>query len=971
MKRSDHLRARTTARSAGILALITLALSATAAPARTATSSADQPVGNLPAHVAPLTDSLPRDSAVAMGTLPNGLRYYVRSNRTPAGRAELRLVVNAGSLVEDEDQRGLAHFMEHMAFNGTRNFEGHELINFLQSVGMSFGADLNAYTSYDETVYMLTVPTDSGDALGQGVQILEDWAHGITIDSAEVVAERGVVLEEWRARGFSDKRSNEMRQRMDSVIYNGSLYAYRSPIGDPERLKTANRAEILRFYEDWYRPDMMAVVAVGDFDRDSMVAEIRRHFAGIEQPASPRPHPRPTIPDNAETMVNVVPLRGAGTIIRMMMKEPAREQGTVAAFRAALIDRFYLSMLNRRFQEVVRRPDSPFLSAGGSKGQMAEGRVQTYELQVVGRRASVRSGFAAMLAEVERVAQHGFTAAEVERETAALMREMESAAAASATIESAAYAQGYVAHRLTPGTQLLSHQQSLALVSRLLPTITAAELAAPAVRWRDQRNRVITGQIPGVTRGVTAEALLAVADSVAGLTLEPYEGSVKVRPLIASAPVAGSIVGERTIDGLDVTEWTLSNGARVLLKPTPFHADQVVVRGYSAGGLSLVDDDSYVSALSAASVVRASGLGDLSADEVADALRTKVIRRYGASIGANSEEVMVDGSPRDLEGMFELLYLQVTAPRVDTAAFEKWKDAARPQYARGNAGLNDFLERYMTLQHPRLRPTTYAMVDSVELDVAFDFYRERFQNAADFTYVVVGAFTPEQVRPLVERYVASLPSKGTHEEARDLQIRPPRGVLEETVNVSSEAKAMTYVNFSGPLDFSLESQSQLSALAGVLTIRLRERLREELGGTYGVSVGPSAQRAPYGQYSIAIQFGSAPERAEELGEALFQVLDSLKANGPTELELREVIEMERRQRQRAMQANDYWLATLVEAQERQLPIADLVSMAATERAVTAAAVQAAARLYLDERNYVHLTFMPRTDQGFDYGRDTP
>lgn len=926
------------------------------------------PVADTPPRLA--ADSLPADTALAVGVLPNGLRYYVRSNHTPAKRAELRLVVHAGSVLEDADQRGLAHFMEHMAFNGTAHFKAHELINYLQSVGMEFGADLNAYTSYDETVYMLTVPTDSAATLAQGVQILEDWAHLVTIDSSEVVAERGVVLEEWRQRGYSNKRANELRAEQDSVYYNGAPYATRLPIGDPQRIKTALRPEIARFYHDWYRPDLMAVVAVGDFDRDQMVATIRRHFGGIANPSPERPRPTIEIPHNDSTAVKVIPLEGAGTTIRMTLKNPPHPRTGVAGYREELVERLYVNLLNHRLHELAREPKPPFLGATVGTGEMAEGRVPVQELTVYGRRAEVRAGLAALLGEVERVAQHGFTDGEIAREKTTLVRELESDSASAATIESATYARAYVGDYLIPGTDRMDATAAVGVARRLLGEITPAEIAAPSRRWRDARDRLITGEIPGLARAVDRAALLAVCDSIAATRLAPYADTEKVRSLIATAPTPGRIVSERTYPSAGVTQWTLSNGARVLLKRTPYSAGQMEIRGSAPGGLSLADDSVFVSARMAASLVRAGGMGNLSADELAEALRDKDVRRFGPSIDDDEESIVAAGAARDAATLFELLHLEVTAPRVDSATFARWKVSARGQIAAGaGGGLSAFLRRYMALQHPRTRPMTYDMVDSVDMDAALAFYRARMENAANFTFAIVGDFEPRQVRGLVERYLASLPSTGGRERARDLEIRTPRGVLEESFNVASEAKTLTYVNFSGPFSYSREGVYQLTMLASVLQQRLRERLREDLGGTYGVGVTPMAIAEPYSHYQLAIQFASAPERAKELGDALFAVFDTLKANGPTAAELQEVKEMGRRAAERERQSNEFWLAALLRYDHNGWPLDEIGSVDALNAKVTAASVQATARRVLDDHNYVRLTFRPKTDLDFDYGTD--
>ncbi|HEX6535316.1 MAG TPA: insulinase family protein [Gemmatimonadaceae bacterium] len=912
--------------------------------------------------LSPMAEELPADTAVATGVLPNGLRYYVRRNAKPEQRAELRLVVNAGSVLEDEDQRGLAHFLEHMAFNGTEHFEKNEIVDYLRSVGMRFGSDLNAGTSYDETVYKLTVPTDTARILSTGLEILDDWAHAITLDPKEIEAERGVVLEEWRARRGAGAR---ILERHDSVLFHGSPYAERLPIGLPERIETAERAEIARFYHDWYRPDLMAVVAVGDFDRDSVVAAIRERFGAIPAARHPRPRPSHPLPDTPEPVVSIVTdPEATGSSVQVLYKLPPRtDAGTVAAYRRSLVEQLFHLMLKERFNEIAQRADPPFLGAGSATGTVVRATT-AHSFTASVPENGIERGLTALLTELERVAQHGFTPAELERARTSVLRGLESRYASRDAITSASYAQSYVSNYLT-GTPIPGIAASLELARRVLPGIGLADVNAIAPVWRSTRNRVVLATLPkkaGV-RVPTREGLLAIFDSVQAMRLEPYQEKVTDAPLVAVLPKPGAVVKDTTIAEVGVREWTLANGARVLLKPTDFNADQVAIHGYSPGGTSLAPDSMYLNARFATSMLSVGGLAGFTRADLQKRLAGKVVS-VGAAIDGAGEGINASGSPRNLETIFQLLYLQFTAPRVDTAAIAAYETTLRSNLANRSASPNaqfaDTIVAVMTQHHPKAAPITLAMIDSLDAGKALSFFHDRFADASDFTFVIVGAFDADSIRPLVERYIGGLPSTERHETARDLGIRPPTGVVHRTVLAGSEPKSSTQLYFTGSAPVTPEREYVLDAMGQVLQRRLTERLREQMGGTYSPSVRTALTTRPVARYEISIGFGSAPERVGELTNAVLAVIHDLQRTGPTERELHDVAEAQERARQTGLRQNGYWLSMLSTYDREGWPLA---SIARAEPpggggSLTADAIRDAARDYLSAKNYVEISLAP-------------
>ena len=915
------------------------------------------------------TDSLLVDPALVIGTLPNGLRYYIRANRTPAQRALLRLVVNAGSLQEDDDQQGFAHFLEHMAFNGTTHFPQQQLIDFVERSGMRFGPDLNAYTNFDETVYMLTVPTEPA-LLTQGLQVLEDWASGgITIDSQEVVAERGVVVGEWRSR-LPDTTSQKVQKHIFSTLLGAdSRYLERYPIGKPKLLQSAEPAPIRRFYEDWYRPDLMAVVAVGDFDPKQMEREIRQRFGAIPAAAAPKQRVHTTVAARAEPLVTVYKANVPPSI-NVVWRKPPRPVGTAgteAAVRAELVEQILLRQVQQRLLRLREATPRPFLRANVGETQLVR-EAGGWLAQIVAMPDSLEHALAVVLTELERVAQHGIPEAALARQKSVLLRRLESAAASASAQPSASFASAYAQHYLTGEGSLRSAEQELALARELLPAITPEVVAEAGRVWRETEERTVMVMFPQFAhaRPPSRESILALIDSVAHQVL-PVEAGPKAAapggPLLTELPTPGRITSERQHKAAGITEWTLSNGARVLLKPTPFNADELFIRARSPGGFSLLPDSLFFSPgrLVAKIMTEAAGVGEYDRTTLEQQLAGTALSELRVSINYTEEEIALEGSPKELETLFQLLYLQFTAPMLDTAALAGWK-------AYGRDGLQqwseDQLARLFARGNPRLAPLSSALIERANIQQAMAVYRDRFGNAGDFTFTVVGAFTPEELRPLVARYVASLPADQAAgpEVPKDPEIRPWNNIVRQTHRLIEQPRATSMMIFDGlfpssPENYLVERQ-RLAVLADVLSVRLRTRLREELGGTYGVGVQTRTYPIPEEHYRASIQFDAAPERIDELIGVVEQTLDSLRTNGATAAELARTATMQRRYLETQLHENGYWLARIQEYDRLGIPL-DRIPTPYANEPLTPEAIRQAAQRYLPRESYIHMLYLPR------------
>ena len=908
-----------------------------------------------------LDTRLPVDPKVRVGTLDNGIRYYIRQNARPEKRAELRLVVNAGSVLESPDQLGLAHFLEHTAFNGTTHFKKNELVSYLESIGVRFGADLNAYTSFDETVYILPVPTDTARIVDQAFTILEDWAHGQLFDSTEIANERGVVREEWRGRKGAGDR---MLQQWLPIAFKGSRYAERLPIGTEASIMSADAEKLRRFYRDWYRPDLMAVIAVGDFDPDLFEAKIKQHFSKIaKRPGAPQ-RTMYEVPANKEPLVAIASDREAtSSSVNLIYKMPATKVETVGDYRRMLIERLYLRMLNSRFSEITQKPDAPFLGAGASKSSFFARTTEAFTLGANVRDGGVERAVEALLTEARRVDQFGFLQSELDREKQDVLRGFERSHAERERTQSEQFVEEYIGNYLE-GEAIPGIEYEYKLAQELLPTITLAEVNGLAREWITDENRVIIAQTP-IKDSVaipTREGILAAFDRASKASVAAYTESVSDESLVAVMPSPGKIVSSKALPGIDAAEWKLSNGARVIVKPTDFKADQVMFSAYSPGGTSLASDADYMSAAIASQIIPLGGLGSFNAVDLGKKLTGKVAT-VAPAISETTEGLSGNSSPKDIETMFQLAYLSFTAPRLDSVRFDAFRQQVAPFLAnRGLAPNNvfsDTVQVTMSQNAFRARPITPQVFAEVDPAKAYGFYRDRFADASDFTFVLVGNVDTVSIKPMVEKWIASLPNKGRVEKSRDNGMAPPRGVVQKTVYKGTEQKATTQIIFTGDCRYTPQDRLQLRALTTMMQTKLNESLREKLGGTYSPNIGGGCVRLPKQRYTIQVGYGSSPENVEPLTKAVLALIDSVKTHAPSESDVNKVKEEILRSREVEVKTNAYWIGNIAARDQAGEDFAGLGSQYdEMVRKLTPADLQRAAKLYFNTGNYARFVLLP-------------
>jgi zinc protease len=905
---------------------------------------------------------MPIDSNVRIGKLSNGLTYYIRKNTKPEKRVELRLVVNTGSVLEDEDQLGLAHFMEHMNFNGTKRFPKNELVSYLQSIGVEFGADLNAYTSFDETVYILPVPTDKPGLVDKGLQILEDWAHNASLDSLEIEKERGVVIEEWRLSRGADERM--MRQTLP-VQYQGSKYAIRLPIGTRESLQNFTHDKLKRFYKEWYRPDMEAVVVVGDIDVDEMEKKIREYFGDIPAPATPRKRESFPVPDHQETLTVVAKDKEAAFPgVEIMFKKEKQADKTFGDYARDLTQQLFTNMLNSRFQDLARKPNPPFIAAGSYYGGTYARTKDAYQLFANSSDTGLGKAIYTLLEENRRVALYGFTEAELERQKRQMLSSYERSYNERNKNESGnvlgEYIRNFLEEEPIPGIEWEYN-----FVKNYLPKIKLDDVNKLAAQWLSKNSMVVTVNAPekeGI-RIPTSDEIKQIISSVEVAKIEPYTEKAVASELLAKNKLKpGRIVSEMKNDKLGTTTFKLSNGVTVVLKPTDFKNDEILVRAYSKGGHSLAPNQDYYSAINASQIVQQSGVGEFTASDLSKTLKGKNTA-VSANIGQLTEGINGSTTPKEIETLFQLINLYFTAPRKDKDAFTSY--VTRQKQFLANVRSNpDFyysneLQKILTQNHPRgggiPKPEDF---DKISQDKAFEFYKQRFADASDFIFFFVGSFETEKIKPLLETYLGSLPTLNKKENFKDLGIRPPKGKIDKVIKKGTEPQSQVNIIFTGPAKYDAKEAYALRSLGEVMDIKLVEQLREEKGEVYGAGAFGTINKYPYPNFTFNISFPCAPENVEGLTKAALKELEKIRNNGLSKEDLAKIKEQQKRKLEVDMKQNQFWMSGLYEASFFGNNPEDILVKQKQVENLSSKMIQDVAKKYIDLNNYIRVTLMP-------------
>ena len=902
---------------------------------------------------------LPLDSAVKTGKLANGFTYYIRKNTEPKNRVTLYLATKVGSILENDDQQGLAHFMEHMSFNGTRHFPKNELVSYLQKAGVRFGADLNAYTSFDETVYQLPIPTDDPEVLKNGFLIMRDWAQDATLDSMEIEKERGVILEEKRLGKSAQQR---LQDKYLPVIFNKSRYSNRLPIGTEEVLKNFTPATIRSFHTDWYRPDLQALIVVGDIDVNATEKTIKDLFSSLKSPSKPRPRTEYTIPlTQKNQFFAATDKEFPVTVIQAFIKHPESKLITTTDYRNSIIRSLYNRIIGERFAELSKQANPPFIQGGSSIGGFLA-NLDVASSVVVGKPGELEKGFKAVWTEVERAKRFGFTQTELDRAKEAMIQNIETAYKERDKTNSDNYVQEYLnlflKQEASPG---IAYEYNF--YKSNLGGITLAEVNDVVKKYLVDVNRdiIILGPDKDAANLPTETTVNAWVVDVQNSTITAYVDNVSDKPLLATKPVAGKVVGETKRNDLGITEWVLSNGVKVKLKPTDFKNDEVNFNAFSPGGSSLYSDAEYESAARASSLINNSGVAEYNSVQLSKYLTGKKVR-VSPYIGERTEGISGSATPKDLEVALQLVYLYFTHPRKDVEVYNGLLSQEKASLAnRSNdpaSVFSDTISAVLGNYSVRRTGPSLEKYDKINLDRAFEIYKDRFADASDFTFTFVGSFDIEKIKPLIEQYLGALPSTKRIENAKDLGIHVPEGVIQKQVYKGQEQKSTVRLVFSGVYQYNETENNLLDALSGVLNIKLIERLREEESGVYGVGSRASYTKYPQNRYTFSVSFGCAPENVEKLINSVLDEIKKIRDNGATQTDVEKVVAEDRRATEVQMKENGFWLSYLTSQFQNDESPEQILSYQESLKKITPEALKVAANKYLNGDNLVRLVLHP-------------
>ncbi|MCI4668862.1 MAG: insulinase family protein [Bacteroidia bacterium] len=909
-----------------------------------------------------MDDPIPFDKNTVVGKLENGFTYYIKKNTKPENFAEVRLAVNAGSVLETDKQLGLAHFVEHMCFNGTKNFPGNGVVDFLQSIGSRFGAHVNAYTSFDETVYMLRIPTEDDEIFSKGIQVMEDWAHQVNFSDEEIDKERGVIVEEWRTGQGPNQRMNN--QIFPTIFYK-SKYAERLPIGKLDVLKSFEYQTLKDFYNKWYRPDYMALVVVGDVDVEKTEALIKEKFSKIAKPAAPLERPNFQMPDHQETIFQAVrDAEAPVNVMRLLFKQESKNTLTLGDYRESMVRSLTTSMLQSRLSEKTEDPSAPFSFAGISySGVFGIRAKDAYSLFAVFPEGKALMSLETMLIENKKASKYGFTQSELDRTKTAFLSSLEKQFNEKDKTNSRSIVMKYVYHFLNespaPGIE-----NQLALYKNYLPGITLEEVNAMMKSFITENNQVVILTGPEKESNVfpTEDEVMATFDKVKDIEVTAYEDNVASGPLLENIPTAGSIKSENKIESIGVTELTLSNGVKVVLKPTNFQNDQVMMRAYSKGGNSLYPDSDYMSAAFSDALVGSSGLGNFDNIQLEKYLSDKQLQ-LNPFIGELSEGMNGNFSPKDIETFFQMVHLYFTQPKIDEKVFQstmnRFKGIFPTLLNLPEQWFSNATSEYLYNGSIRRKGIfSVEEMDMVKPNRVLEIFKDRFADADDFTFMFVGNFEVEEFKEYLTTYIATLPVKEGAENWKDPGVKVREGKLSKNFYKGQEDKSLVRLMYRGDMDWEGSERSHIKALGEALAIMLVKSLREEKGGVYSPSARANYQSEPTARYNIEASFYCAPANVDELVETVFQDVNTLKKKGPSEEVLQKIKEARRKSYQIGLKENSYWMSGLVFAYQNDLDPTRILEYEKGIDALTVKSIKKAAKKYFNDKELIRMVLLP-------------
>ncbi|MCF6365879.1 MAG: insulinase family protein [Bacteroidales bacterium] len=905
---------------------------------------------------------LPLDEKVVYGTLPNGMKYYIRHNEVPKNRAEYYIVHNVGAVLENKDQNGLAHFTEHMAFNGTKNFPQKGILNFMELNGVAFGHNVNAFTSHDVTAYMLSkVPTTRSGIIDTSLLVLHDWSSFISMEDEEIDAERGVIREEWRTGRNADRR---LRKKTAEVLYSGTKYVEHDVIGRIEVIDNHKYETIKSFYHDWYRPDLQALIIVGDIDPSDIEKRIKKIFADIPKRESPKKRYYIEIPNNKEPLIKVATDPEASrTMVQLIYKhdivQPKDKNSNY--YRSLQTKSLYQIMFNNRLNELTQSEHPPFIYAYNFYGDIVRKKAAYYSLGMA-KPNEIHLTLATLLTENKRLKKYGFTKPELERAKAEYLIKTKKQFNERDKTNSGDYVWQYFSHFLNnepaPGIEY-----DFEFTKKTLPNIKLEEVNLLAQKWITEDNMVITVTGPEIEGKelFSEQEIKEIIQKIKSRPVEKYEETVSDEPLIKNIPKPTKVISNKTKNG--VTEIKYKNGVTVVIKPTDFKDDEILMTAFSFGGYSLVDDNDVPSAIMANNIIPMGGVGEFSNIELNKKLAGKIVR-VSPFIDENDEGFTGNSTPADFETMLQLTYLYFTSPRKDKTAYSAFMQRMNAWLENKNLDPNsrfkDTISVTMANNHKRVIPFNKEMLSKVDYEKLFSIYQDRFKDANDFVFIFVGNIDIEKTKPIIDSYIGSLPSSGRIETYKDNNIRYPKGIVKKELNPKLEVdKSTVFVDYSGEYKYTPENNMNLSALKYILSLRYIETIREKEGGSYGVRVSKVSNHFPYGNYQLKMKFDCAPEKSKYLTSIIYREIEKIKKDGPTEADVKKTIEYFKKTREEQLRENNFWKSALLHEYYHGYSLADKANFDKLLGKLNVKSIKKTANNFLNEDNIVQIVMMPK------------
>jgi len=857
----------------------------------------------------------PLDPKVRTGMLPNGMHYYIRANNIPGNRGEFYIANNVGAILEDDDQNGLAHFTEHMSFNGTDHFPKKGILDYLATIGVKFGTNVNAGTSLDQTVFNVSnVPLKREGILDSVLMILRDWSHYVSFEDNEIDLERGVILEEWRMYGSAEER---MSNKLAPVIYKGSKYAKRDVIGDTAILKHFKYETIKNFYHKWYRPDLQALIIIGDFDENMVETKIRKLFSVIPKAENPAAREEYPVPDNTEPLVGTATDKEAtSTSVDISCKHDITKESdkNLGYMRLQLVRSLINNMFGKRMSELSRKENPPFISAFSYYG----GYTRTKDAFTGTANAANNEGIralTALLTEMERMKRFGFIDIEFERAKADLMKNYESRYMDRDKRKNRELVYPNVSNFLTnnpnPGIEF-----EYDFTKKMIPGITLQELNTEAKKYFTDENMVVTVTGPekeGITIPTEAD-IKKVLEKYKSAKIDPYIDQLAGKKLIEKEPVAGKVIKTSGNKELGTTEWVLSNGMKVVFRPSDIKEDELLIAGFREGGMSLLKEEDLPSAMVLGDAISQMGVGSFSTTDLEKLMSGK---RVNIRIQSSEERDGVSGrvSPKDLETALQLVYLYFTQPRWDATDYKTWMEKMKANFINAESdprkAFRDTVSLMMANHNPRIIPMSYKVLGKVSLERLQAIYKDRFSDPGNFTFEFAGKIDPEKVKPLFEKYLASLPSVKRIQAYKDNGIRPPKGEVKmDFKHESKTPRTSIYINYSGLSSFSADDRISGAAIRHVLELRYVDKIREDEGGAYSIRVQYNVNKLPVPGYNLIVSFETDPVKADKLIGIVYSEIKKMVENGPSEADLQKAKEYFLKQRQEDIKENNWWLSRM-------------------------------------------------------------